>query len=151
MLQAGPIWAERFAVPVSLWTRETGLPTISIVDDDESSLEAMRSLVKSLGFTVEAFSSALDFLASPQSRATDCLIADINMPRMTGVELHSHLVRSGNLIPTILVTAYPEDGMQARAMAEGVLCFLSKPVDASSLLACVRLALQRIEPGKDHS
>jgi FixJ family two-component response regulator len=151
MLQASPIWAERFAVPVSLWTRETGLPTISIVDDDESSLEAMKSLVKSLRFTVEAFSSALDFLASPHAHATDCLIADINMPRMTGVELHRHLVRSGNLIPTILVTAYPDDGIQASAMAEGVLCFLSKPVDASSLLACVRLALQRIEPGKDHS
>lgn len=104
----------------------------------------MQSLVKSLGFTVEPFSSPLDFLASSHVHATDCLIADINMPVMTGVELHSHLVRSGYLIPTILVTAYPDDGIQARAMAEGVLCFLSKPVDASSLLGCVRLALQRI-------
>ena len=127
------------------------MPTISIVDDDESSLEAINSLVKSLGFTVEAFSSALEFLASSHVHATDCLIADINMPRMTGLELHSHLVRSGYLIPTILVTAYPDDGIRARAVAEGVLCFLSKPVDASSLLECVRLVMQRIEPGNDHS
>jgi FixJ family two-component response regulator len=136
---------------VSRWTWETGLPTISIVDDDEASLEAMMSLVKSLGFTVEAFASALDFLASPQVHATDCLIADINMPGMTGVELHSHLLRAGYHIPTILVTAYPDEVIQARAVAEGVLCFLNKPVDASSLLGYVRLALQRIEPGKDHS
>jgi FixJ family two-component response regulator len=127
----------------------TGLPTISIVDDDESSLEAIKSLVKSLGFTVETFPSALDFLASPHVRATDCLIADITMPRMTGVELHNHLVSSGYLIPTIFVTAHPDDSIQARAMADGAICFLSKPVDTSSLLACVRLALQRIEPGGD--
>jgi FixJ family two-component response regulator len=127
------------------------LPTIAIVDDDESSLEAMMSLVKSLGFTVEGFSSALEFLASPYVHATDCLIADINMPRMTGVELHHHLVRSGYLIPTILVTAYPDEGIQAGAVAEGVLRCLSKPVDTASLLECVRLALQGIEPGKDRS
>jgi FixJ family two-component response regulator len=126
------------------------LPTISIVDDDESSLEAIRSLVKSLGFTVASFASALDFLTSPRLHATDCLIADINMPRMTGVELHRHLTRSGYLIPTILVTAYPDDGIEARALAEGVLCFLTKPVDAVSLLGCVRLALQRSASRKDH-
>jgi FixJ family two-component response regulator len=141
----------RLAVPVSLWRRESGLPTISIIDDDESSLEAMLSLVKSLGFKVQAFSSALEFLASPYVHATDCLIADINMPRMTGVELHRHLVRTGYLIPTILVTAYSDDGVQARAVAEGVLRCLSKPVDGASLLECVHLALQGIEPGKNHS
>lgn len=126
--------------------REFALPTgsvISIIDDDEPHLESMTSLMKSLGFRVEAFSSAAAFLASPHLNATCCLIADINMPHMTGVELHGRLVRSGSAIPTILITAYPDDNTRARAKADGVVCYLTKPCAEDQLLACVRSALKR--------
>jgi FixJ family two-component response regulator len=116
---------------------------ISIVDDDESFRVALTGLMKSLGFTAEAFSSADSFLSSPHVGDTSCLIADVNMPRTTGIELHSNLVRLGHAIPTILVTAYPEDIDKARALAEGVLCYLSKPLDEDTLLDCVHSALQR--------
>ena len=119
---------------------------ISIIDDDESYREATKGLMKSLGFTVEAFPSAVDFLASPHLRNTSCVIADINMPHMTGFELHRHLVESGYGIPMILITAYPDDSIRGRAMAEGVICYLTKPCDENALLGCVRSALKRIKP-----
>jgi FixJ family two-component response regulator len=114
---------------------------ISIVDDDESVREALTGLMKSVGFTVEAFPSAGDFLAYPNIHDTSCLIADVQMPQMSGVELHSLLVRSGNAIPTILITAYPDDSVRARALADGVICYLSKPFYGDVLLGCVRSAL----------
>lgn len=116
---------------------------IAIVDDDESSREAAKGLLNSLGFTVEAFPSALDFLASPHIlRNTCCLVADVNMPHMTGVELYGRLAELGCAIPIILITAYPDDSVRARAMADGVICYLSKPCDADTLLGCVRSALK---------
>jgi FixJ family two-component response regulator len=114
---------------------------ISIVDDDESFREAMTSLMKSLGFAVEAFSSAEDFLASPRLEDTSCLIADVHMPGMTGIELHQQLVTSGHTIPVILITAYPDDNVRARASAAGVICYLSKTFDDDALLGFVRTAL----------
>ena len=80
---------------------------ISIVDDDEPYRDSVRKLIMLLGYTVEAFASAADFLASPQLPDTACLVADIHIPGMTGVELHRHLVDAGYTIPTILVTALP--------------------------------------------
>src|SRR5262245_51528238 len=74
----------------------------SVVDDDRFFRESMRTLTRSLGFTVEASSSAADFLASPRLPETACLVADIHMPAMTGIELHRHLVDQGRTIPTIL-------------------------------------------------
>ena len=94
---------------------------ISIVDDDDPFREAMTSLMKSLGFEVEAFSSAEAFLASPRLGSTSCLIADVHMPGMTGIELQRHLVASGRMIPVILITAYPDDNVRARALAAGVI------------------------------
>ena len=116
---------------------------ISIIDDDDQFRAAMTDLMRAMDFTVEAFPSAAEFLASPNVRRTSCLIADIHMPRMTGTELHSHLVESGYAIPTILVTAFPDDSMRARALRQGVICCLSKPLDEDALLGCVRAALQR--------
>jgi FixJ family two-component response regulator len=116
---------------------------ISIIDDDDQFRAAMTDLMRAMDFTVEAFPSAVEFLASPNVRRTSCLIADIHMPRMTGTELHSHLVESGYAIPTILVTAFPDDSMRARALRQGVICCLSKPLDEDALLGCVRAALQR--------
>jgi FixJ family two-component response regulator len=116
-------------------------PLISVVDDDESMREAMRGLMKSLGYTAEAFASAEEFLNSRQVPRTSCLIADVHMPGMTGLELHHHLVASGKTIPTILITAYPDDGVRQRALGDGVVCYLSKPFDENDLLACIRSSL----------
>jgi FixJ family two-component response regulator len=116
-------------------------PLISVVDDDESMREAVRGLMKSLGYTAEAFASAEEFLNSRQVLRTSCLIADVQMPGMTGLELHRHLVGSGNKIPTILITAYPDDNARERALGDGVACYLSKPFDENDLLACIRSSL----------
>src|SRR6516164_6249486 len=115
---------------------------ISIVDDDQPFRESMRKLVTLLGYTVEAFSSAADFLASRLLPETACLIADINMPGMTGIELHRHLVNVGYAIPTILVTAYPDEVVKDRVLKDGVVCYLSKPVDDNHLERCLHWALQ---------
>ena len=119
---------------------------ISIVDDDQPFRESMRRLVILLGYTVEAFSSAADFLASRLLPETACLIADINMPGMTGIELHRHLVDAGYAIPTILVTAYPEEAVRDQALKDGVVCYLSKPVDDEHLERCLRSAVQPDTP-----
>jgi FixJ family two-component response regulator len=117
-------------------------PLISIVDDDEESREAVAVLTRSLGFAVATFSCAAEFLSSPDFLQTACLIADINMPGMTGVELHRHLVKEGHGIPTILITAYPDDTVRARAIADGVIAYLSKPCSEVDLLDCVQAALK---------
>lgn len=116
-------------------------PLISVVDDDDESREAVAVLMRSLGFAVETFASAADFLAWPRLRQTSCLIADVNMPGMTGVELHRRLVTLGHAIPTILITAYPDDAVRARAIADGVIAYLSKPCSDSVLLDLARSAL----------
>jgi FixJ family two-component response regulator len=124
---------------------------ISIVDDDQLYRESMRKLVVLMGYTVEAFPSAADFLASRFLPETACLIADVHMPGMTGVELHRHLVDVGYTIPTILVTAYPDEVVRDRALKDGVACCLSKPVDDDHLERCLRSALQPDTPTEDNS
>jgi FixJ family two-component response regulator len=116
---------------------------VSVVEDDQFFRESMKRLMRSLGHRVEAFASATDFLASPRLGETGCLIADVNMPVMTGVELHRHLIDSGYAIPTILVTAYVDDDVESRALKDGVLCYLRKPVDEEHLKRCLVAALQR--------
>jgi len=111
----------------------------------------MGRLMRSLGYTVEAFPSAADFLASPRVAETACLIADVHMPAMTGIELYRHLVAAGHTIPTILVTAYPNDVDQARALNDGVVCYLRKPVDEQRLTRCLRAALTSPEPTEGES
>ncbi len=101
--------------------------------------------------TVEAFPSAADFLASPRLSETACLIADVQMPAMTGVELYRSLVDAGHAIPTILVTAYPNDVDRARALDDGVACYLRKPVDEQHLILCLRAALTSGEPPEENS
>src|SRR5690348_13334637 len=100
---------------------------VSIVEDDPFFRDSMRRLMRSLGYTVEVFPSATDFLASPRLAETACLIADVHMPAMTGIELYRHLIDAGRMIPTILVTAYPNDVDRARALNDGVVCYLRKP------------------------
>jgi FixJ family two-component response regulator len=115
---------------------------ISLVEDDEPFRESMRKLMGALGYTVEAFPSAAKFLASSILANTDCLVTDINMPGMTGLELHRHLVDAGHAIPTILVTAYPDEVDRNRAVNDGVVCYLCKPVDDYQLERCLRSALK---------
>ena len=115
---------------------------ISIVEDDQPFRESMRKLLSLLGYTVEAFPSAASFLGSPLLAETACLVADVHMPGMTGVELHKHLIDVGYAIPTILVTAYPDEITRNRALKNGVLCYLSKPVDDEHLERCLRSALE---------
>ena len=116
-------------------------PQISVVDDDESMRQAIRGLMRSLGYRAQAFRSAEEFLTSRQVLHTCCLIADVQMPGMTGLELHRHLVALGKTIPTILITAYPDDSVRERALGDGVVGYLSKPFDENDLLACIRSSL----------
>ena len=119
---------------------------ISIVDDDQLLLDAMRRHMRALGHTVQTFPSAADFLASPHLGETGCLIADVHMPGMNGDELHRRLIDSGYTIPTILVTAYPDEVVRARALNDGIVCYLHKPLDENHLLDCIRSALKRPRP-----
>jgi FixJ family two-component response regulator len=116
-------------------------PLIAIIDDDESMREAIKGLMRSLGYSVEAVASAQEFLSSRHVRRTSCLIADMQMPGMTGLELYQRLSNSGKPIPTILITAYPDDGVRERALSAGIVGYLSKPFEQDDLLACVRSAL----------
>ena len=116
---------------------------VSIVEDDQFFRESMKRLMRSLGYKAETFASAADFLASPRLAETACLIADVNMPGMTGIELYRHLEDSDNAIPTILVTAYGDDDVEARALRDGVICYLRKPVDEKLLKQCLLAALRQ--------
>ena len=111
---------------------------VSVVEDDRFFRESMQRLMRSLGYMVDAFSSPGEFLVSPRLGETACLIADVHMPAMTGLELHRHLVETGHQIPTILVTAYPNDVDRACALDEGVMCYLRKPVDEQELMRCLQ-------------
>jgi FixJ family two-component response regulator len=124
---------------------------ISIVEDDQLFRESMRKLMSLLGYTVEAFPSPASFLVSPLLAETACLVADVHMPGMTGVELHRHLVDAGHRIPTILITAYPDDTLRNRALKDGVICYLAKPVDDERLERCIRSALQFGRPCEEDS
>jgi FixJ family two-component response regulator len=118
-------------------------PVIAIVDDDESVREATMSLMRALGFLAEAFPCAEDFLKSDGLHRTSCLIADVRMPGMSGLELYHRLVASGTPIPTVLITAHSDDGVRARALQAGIICYLTKPFREDDLLGCIRSALDR--------
>jgi FixJ family two-component response regulator len=124
---------------------------VSIVDDNQPFRDSLRKLVMLFGYTVESFPSAADFLASRLLPETGCLVTDVQMPGMTGVELYRHLVDTGHAIPTILVTAYPDDVARDQALRDGVVCYLSKPVDDEDLERCLRSALQPDTPIEDNS
>jgi len=124
---------------------------VSIVDDNQPFRESLRKLVMLFGYTVEAFPSAADFLASRRLPETACLVADVHMPGMTGVELHRQLVGGGHAMWIIFVTAYPDEIVRDRALKEGVVCYLSKPVDDDDLERCLRSAIHPGTPIEDNS
>ena len=99
-------------------------------------------LVRVHGFSAHGFKSAEEFLRSPRASDTSCLITDVRMPGMSGVDLQSHLIAQGRRVPVIFITAFPEEGSQARAMAAGAICFLTKPFDGQKLISCLTEALE---------
>ncbi|WP_426418905.1 response regulator transcription factor [Bradyrhizobium genosp. A] len=117
------------------------VPIISVVDDDASMRTAIARLLRSFGFSARAFASAQEFLSSPQLRETSCLITDVEMPGMSGVELQEYLIAHGHRTPIIFITAFPEDRIRERAMKAGAIEFLSKPFDEPRLLECLERAL----------
>ena len=123
-------------------------PLISIVDDDDSAREGTADLIKSMGFIAKEFPHARGFLQSKSIRRTACLIADVRMPEMTGIELHDRLVEPGHAISTILMTAFPNDRDRTQARRSGVTCYLSKPFAEDELLACIHAALKYDEAGQ---
>ena len=141
-----------YARRLTHWRSSMRKPSlVSVVEDDQFFRESMKRLMRSLGYRVEAFPSAADFLASPRLVETGCLIVDVHMPRMTGLELHRHLIEIGHAIPTILVTAYPDIDVRTRALKDGVVCYLRKPVDENHLMRCLRAALHSDGPREENS
>jgi len=116
---------------------------VAIIEDDESYRLAVRRLLKSAGFSVQSFASAEDFLDSGEQRETGCLIADIRMPGMSGLDLQSKLNSDHCPIPTIFITAHGDEKMRMQAMRGGAVKFLAKPFDGEVLIEAVRVALGR--------
>src|SRR6266571_1281535 len=117
-------------------------PLIAIVDDDKAVRDALQRMLRSHGFTAEVFVSAEQFLSSTDPQSASCLIVDIRMPGMTGMELHDYLISHGFQVPTILITALPTSGERSRAIAVGVSSYLAKPLSEQILLDTVREALE---------
>jgi FixJ family two-component response regulator len=115
---------------------------VSVVEDDPFFRESMRRLMRSVGYAVEAFPAAVDFLNSPRLIETACSMADVHIPPMTGLELSRHLANAGYAIPTILVTAYPDEDAKANVLKVGVVCNLRKAVNREHLMRCIDAALK---------
>jgi FixJ family two-component response regulator len=122
---------------------------ISIVDDDQSIREATTSLLKSNGFRTEVFSSAEEFLGSPHWQETKCLILDIQMPRMTGLELQRRLTAENRRIPIIFITAHGDQKTRDEALRAGAIDFLTKPFSEEALLHAIKSALQPANQAND--
>jgi FixJ family two-component response regulator len=116
---------------------------ITIIDDDPSARVATGRLVRSLGWPAHTFASSEEFLDSPQLAHTRCVVSDVQMPRVDGLELQRRLASQGHLVPIIFMTAFPQEVARERAMAGGAVCFLTKPFDASTLRDCINAALAR--------
>lgn len=114
---------------------------ISIVDDDAWARSGLADLILSLGYEVRAFESAEQFIQSESIKDTKCLITDLHMPGLSGLDLQSFLRSKGHSTPIIFVTAYPSDKHRQQALAEGAAGFLTKPYDERSLVACLTRAV----------
>jgi len=116
-------------------------PVISIIDDDISVRVALASLVRSLGYIARTFESAEAFLGSTELAETSCIVTDIQMPGMSGLDLNSRLKAAGNTVPLVFITAFPEDHVRARAEAGGAFGFLAKPFDGQALIGLITSAV----------
>jgi FixJ family two-component response regulator len=119
------------------------VPIISIVDDDASVRGATASIVRSMDLIPFTFASGLDFLESDQLLETSCIITDVQMPKMNGLELQRVLNARGFRIPIIFITAYPDDEIRSKALDAGATGFLDKPFDGTALVECIHRALRR--------
>jgi FixJ family two-component response regulator len=117
------------------------LSIISVVDDDASVRVALNNLLSSQGYMVQTFASAEEFLQSAHLNESSCVIADVQMPMMSGLDLLTHMRTKGFNAPFILITAFPEESIRARALKAGATCFLAKPFAAPTLITCVETAL----------
>jgi FixJ family two-component response regulator len=119
---------------------------ISIIDDDRSVREAIQGLIRSLGYATAAFGSAEEYLDSGRIDDTACIITDLQMPGLSGIDLQRRLLADGHDTPIIFVTAFPSDRLRRHALDAGAFGFLSKPFNEASLIACIDKALQRPLP-----
>ncbi len=108
---------------------------------------ATDSLVRSLGYVVNTFASAEEFLRSNRLDDLSCVIADVQMPGMSGVELQAHLLTQGNPVPFIFFTGFPDERVRAQALSAGAICYLTKPVDVDSLIQGLQAALKKHDGG----
>jgi FixJ family two-component response regulator len=115
---------------------------IAIVDDDDCVRDGLEMLVRSLGYNASTFGSANEFLKSEQVHDTSCLITDVQMPGLSGLDLQDRLIAQGHRIPIIFITGHPDDNVRARAMKAGAVAFLGKPIDAGHFSGCVAKALK---------
>jgi FixJ family two-component response regulator len=116
---------------------------VMIVDDDESVRRAARRLIKSFGFAVETFASAEDFLTSDRLPQTACLVLDVQMPGLNGLELQSRLISGGHQVPIVFITAFSDESARDQALKAGALGYLVKPFEETDLLNAINLALHR--------
>ena len=119
------------------------MPLISIVDDDEGIRQALKSLIDSVGFRAEVFDSGEKFLNSPYLSQTDCLIADVRMPGMSGLELQDRLSAAGRSIPIVFISAHEDREARVRGLRAGAIDFLQKPFSEDSLLGAISVCLDK--------
>jgi FixJ family two-component response regulator len=127
-------------VSASRKDRLSKLPLVAIVDDDESVRATTDSLLRSLGYIVHTFASAEEFLRSDRLDHFSWVIADVQMPGMSGVQLQDYLRARGYIVPFIFFTAFPDEKIRAQALAAGAVCYLTKPFDVDSLIQCLQAA-----------
>ncbi len=120
-------------------------PFISIVDDDDSLRTALVSLIRSLGYATKGFESAEAFLADTDARGCACIVTDIQMAGLSGIQLKERLTQEGDRTPVIMITARLEAGLEAQAVASGAFCFLRKPFDAATLVSCLARAVHDVQ------
>ena len=123
-------------------SRSKPIAIVSIVDDDEPVREAIKRLVQSLDYNACTFASANEFLKSEQVHDTSCIITDLQMPGLSGIDLQDILIARGHRTPIIFITAYPEEDVRARAMKAGAVGFLSKPVNHDHLVGHLEITLK---------
>jgi len=116
--------------------------TVYIIDDDESVRRALRRLVRSVGLKAETFATAEEFLRAPEQPPPGCLVLDVHLPGLSGLELQDQLATIGRRIPIVFITAYGEEKMRERALQAGAVAFLQKPFEEQSLLHAIAKALR---------
>jgi CheY-like chemotaxis protein len=148
----GPLfrWAAPRQAPSHL--KEVALPAssvISLIDDDASVRAATNNLLRSRGYVVHNFASAEEFLGSPHLNETSCVVTDVQMSAMSGLDLLTAMRAKGHGTPFIFITAFPDENLRARAMNAGAICFLAKPFMVPNLIKCLETALEARRGGTD--